>query len=227
VTEKLPAITPELLLRAYEIGLFPMSEDADDPTIFWVEPQRRGIIPLDGFHVPSRLARTVRSERFRVAVDRDFDAVIAACAATGGRKRERTWINARIRELYRELFALGHCHTVEAYEGEALVGGLYGVSLGAAFFGESMFARARDASKVALVHLVALLRQGGYELLDTQFVTPHLATFGAVELARPLYMRKLAAAVAARPRADAWRGAPTGARALALVAGEAGASARA
>ncbi|SDR63100.1 leucyl/phenylalanyl-tRNA--protein transferase [Rhizobiales bacterium GAS191] len=215
----LPLITPELLLRAYEIGLFPMAEDADDPTIYWVEPERRGIIPLDGFHVPARLARTVRSDRFRIEIDRDFDAVIAGCASIGDAKRQRTWINARIRALYGELFAIGHCHTVEAYHGEELVGGLYGVSLGAAFFGESMFSRQRDASKVALVHLVARLKRGSYLLLDTQFVTPHLASFGARELPRPAYLRHLQRATQESPSADAWRPdrALNGAEALAAI----------
>jgi len=155
-----------------------MAEDADDPSLFWVEPRERGVIPLDGFRVAKRLARTVRSDRFEIRVDRDFDAVIAHCA-TSGEGRDRTWINARIRRLYGELFDLGHCHTVEAYRDGRLVGGLYGVRLGAAFFGESMFHTVRDASKVALVHLVARLKAGGFTLLDTQFVTDHLAQFGA------------------------------------------------
>ena len=204
MSQPLPTITPELVLRAYEIGLFPMAEDAQDPTIYWVEPQRRGIIPLDDFHVPVRLARTVRSDRFRIRVDYDFDAVIEGCASIGGLKRQRTWINARIRSLYRQLFDMGQCHTVEAYQGNMLAGGLYGVSLGAAFFGESMFSRIRDASKVALVHLVALLRHGGYALLDTQFVTPHLATFGAVELARGAYLARLKRATSRQPSHEAW-----------------------
>jgi leucyl/phenylalanyl-tRNA--protein transferase len=204
VSHPLPVITPELLLRAYEIGLFPMAEDADDPSIYWIEPERRGIIPLDAFHVPTRLARTVRSQRFRIEIDQDFDAVIEGCAGAGGAKRQRTWINARIRALYRELFDKGYCHTVEAYQGGMLMGGLYGVSLGGAFFGESMFSRARDASKVALVHLVALLKRSGYLLLDTQFVTPHLATFGAVELSRPSYLQRLKRAIEGEPCADAW-----------------------
>ena len=153
---------------------------------------------------PARLARTVRSQRFRIEIDRDFDAVIEGCASASGARRQRTWINARIRALYRELFEEGHCHTVEAYQGETLVGGLYGVSLGAAFFGESMFSRTRDASKVALVHLVARLRRGGYLLLDTQFVTPHLATFGAVELSRPAYLMRLKRATARKPPANVW-----------------------
>jgi len=200
----LPVITPDLLLRAYEIGLFPMAEDAEDPSLHWIEPERRGVIPLDGLHVSRRLARTVRSGRFRIEVDRDFAAVIDGCAGTNGNKRPRTWINARIRALYGELFELGHCHTVEAYLGEGLAGGLYGVSLGAAFFGESMFSRVRDASKVTLVHLVALLRAGGYRLLDTQFVTPHLASLGALEVARHAYLRRLREAVSGKPSVEAW-----------------------
>jgi len=187
-------ITPEILLKAYAAGIFPMAEDADDPSLFWVEPRERGVIPLDGFHVPKRLARTVRSDRFEVRVDQNFDDVIAGCAAPA-LDREKTWISARIRQLYGELFDLGYCHTVEVYEGNRLVGGLYGVALGSAFFGESMFHRARDASKVALVHLVARLLAGGFTLLDTQFVTEHLAQFGAVEVPRREYKRLLRDAV--------------------------------
>jgi leucyl/phenylalanyl-tRNA--protein transferase len=183
-------ITPEVLLKAYACGIFPMAENADDPSIYWVEPDERGIIPLRGFHVPQRLARTIRADRFEIAVDRDFDAVIEGCAAPG-RDRARTWINARIRALYSRLHEIGHCHTVEAYEDGRLVGGLYGVRLGGAFFGESMFHVARDASKVALVHLVARLRAGGFTLLDTQFVTDHLRTFGAVEVPRTRYHKLL------------------------------------
>ena len=187
-------ITPEVLLRAYACGIFPMAESADDPTIFWVEPPERGIIPLEGFHVPSRLARTVRSERFTIRVNHDFEGVLDGCAepAPG---RARTWINERIRKLYRGLHEIGHCHSVEAYQDGALVGGLYGVHLGAAFFGESMFHRARDASKIALVHLVARLHAGGYRLLDTQFVTEHLRTFGAVEVPKRRYHRLLEEAI--------------------------------
>ena len=187
-------ITPEVLLKAYACGIFPMAESAEDPALYWIEPEKRGVIPLDRFHVPARLARTVRSDRFTVAVDRDFDAVIAGCAAPMP-GRARTWINTRIRTLYRKLYERGDCHTVEVYEDGALVGGLYGVSLGRAFFGESMFHRARDASKVALVHLVARLKAGDYRLLDTQFVTDHLKTFGAVEVARPDYHKLLDAAL--------------------------------
>ena len=149
-------ITTDVLLKAYACGIFPMAESADDPALYWIEPDMRGIIPLEGFHVPARLARTVRSTPWTVHVDRDFDAVIEGCAEPK-QDRARTWINARIRRIYRALFERGHCHTVEVYDGNELVGGLYGVSLGRAFFGESMFHRARDASKIALVHLVARL----------------------------------------------------------------------
>src|SRR5215475_1267589 len=183
-------ITPEVLLKAYACGIFPMAESADDPALYWIEPERRGIIPLDRFHIPGRLARTIRSDRFSVSVDRDFDAVLDGCSEPMP-GRSRTWINGRIRTLYRKLYQRGDCHTVEVYEDEQLVGGLYGVSLGRAFFGESMFHRARDASKVALVHLVARLRAGGYRLLDTQYVTEHLRTFGAVEIPKRRYHRLL------------------------------------
>jgi leucyl/phenylalanyl-tRNA---protein transferase len=187
-------ITPEVLLKAYACGIFPMAESAEDPALYWIEPEHRGIIPLDRFHVPNRLARTVRSSRFMVVVDRDFDAVVDGCSQPM-RGRTRTWINARIRSLYRKLYERGDCHTVEVYEGGDLVGGLYGVSLGRAFFGESMFHRARDASKVALVHLVARLKAGHYRLLDTQFVTEHLRMFGAIEVSRPAYHKLLDAAL--------------------------------
>jgi len=187
-------ITPEVLLKAYACGIFPMAESAEDPALYWIEPERRGIIPLDRFHVPNRLARTMRSDRFTVAVDRDFDAVLDGCSQPMP-GRTRTWINARIRNLYRRLHERGDCHTVEVYEGGELVGGLYGVSLGRAFFGESMFHRARDASKVALVHLVARLKAGRYRLLDTQFVTEHLRIFGAIEVSRPAYHKLLDAAL--------------------------------
>jgi len=179
-------ITPELLLRAYSVGMFPMAENADDPSLFWVEPKMRGVFPLDGLIVGRRLARTVRSDRFEVGVDRDFEAVIEGCAAVAP-DRSGTWINGRIRRLYRALFDLGHAHTVECRQDGALVGGLYGVAIGGAFFGESMFHRASDASKVALVHLVARLRTGGFRLLDTQFLTPHLAQLGAIEVTRENY----------------------------------------
>jgi leucyl/phenylalanyl-tRNA--protein transferase len=188
-------ITPEVLLKAYACGIFPMAESAEDPALYWIEPDMRGIIPLEGFHVPSRLARTVRTTSFTVWVNRDFDGVIDGCAEPKT-ERNRTWINARIRRIYRSLFEHGHCHSVEIYDGETLVGGLYGVSLGRAFFGESMFHHARDASKIALVHLIARLRAGGYRLLDTQFVTDHLKTFGAVEVPKRRYHRMLEEAIA-------------------------------
>src|SRR5215471_14369488 len=179
-------ITPEVLLRAYACGIFPMAESADDPTLFWVEPEMRGAIPLDGFRISSRLARTARSDAFTITVNQAFKAVIAGCAAPA-EGREDTWINKRIRDLYSGLHALGHGHSVEAWQDGDLVGGLYGVSLGRAFFGESMFHRVRDASKVALVHLVARLIAGGFELLDTQYVTEHLKSFGAIEIPRRRY----------------------------------------
>lgn len=179
-------LTPEVLLRAYAAGIFPMAESADDPSLFWVEPEMRGLIPLDDFHLPSRLARTVRADRFDVTVDGDFDAVIDACAAAMP-DRPETWINRRIRALFVELFALGHAHSVECRREGRLVGGLYGLAIGGAFFGESMFHRETDASKVALVHLVARLRRGGYRLLDAQFQTSHLAQFGTREVPRAAY----------------------------------------
>jgi len=182
-----PMLTPELLLRAYAEGLFPMAERQDDPDLFWVSPEKRGVIPLDRFHVSRRLAKTVRSDRFTVGFDHAFVDVMRACAAT----RPETWINAEILRLYTALHASGHAHSVECRREGALVGGLYGVSLGGAFFGESMFSLERDASKVALVHLVAQLIRGGYALLDTQFITAHLAQFGAVEIPRVAYLARL------------------------------------
>jgi leucyl/phenylalanyl-tRNA--protein transferase len=183
-------ITPEVLLRAYACGIFPMAESADDPSLFWVEPEIRGVIPLDGFRIASRLARTVRTDVFAVTVDHAFKAVISGCAAPQP-GRSDTWINKRISDLYIALHGLGHAHSVEVWIGDDLVGGLYGVNLGRAFFGESMFHRARDASKVALVHLVARLISGGFELLDTQYVTEHLRSFGAVEIPRRRYLTLL------------------------------------
>jgi leucyl/phenylalanyl-tRNA--protein transferase len=196
-------ITPEILLRAYAVGIFPMAEDADDPALFWVEPRERGVLPLEAFHVGRRLVRTVRSDRFEMRVDHDFDAVIDGCAARS-RERDKTWINSRIRRLYRELFDIGHCHTVESYRDGRLVGALYGVRLGGAFFGESMFHRERDASKVALVHLAARLRAGGFRLLDTQFLTEHLLQFGAVEVPRRVYKRLLQEAIEAPAEWSVW-----------------------
>jgi leucyl/phenylalanyl-tRNA--protein transferase len=189
-------LTPQVLLKAYACGIFPMAESADDPGLYWIEPEARGIIPLGRFHIPKRLARTVRQDEFEIHIDRDFDAVIAGCAdvAPG---RNKTWINTRIRRLYADLFELGHCHTIEAWHDGRLVGGLYGVRLGAAFFGESMFTRVRDASKVALVHLVARLKVGGFRLLDTQFTTDHLKQFGAVDVDRRQYHHLLEKAIGA------------------------------
>jgi leucyl/phenylalanyl-tRNA--protein transferase len=179
-------VTPEVLLKAYACGIFPMADSAEDPELHWYEPELRGVMPLDEFHVPSRLARTVRSDRFTVAINRNFDAVMEGCASPLP-GRQRTWINARIRTLYRKLYDRRHCHSVEVYRGDALVGGLYGVTLGRAFFGESMFHIERDASKVALVHLVARLIAGGFILLDTQMITDHLKTFGAIEIPQRQY----------------------------------------
>ena len=187
-------ITPEVLLKAYACGIFPMAENAEDPALYWIEPEMRGIIPLDRFHISARLARTVRADRFTVTVNRDFDGVLDGCAESRP-GRPRTWINARIRILYRKLYERRHCHSLEVYDGDTLVGGLYGVTLGRAFFGESMFHRARDASKVALVHLVARIKAGGFKLLDTQFVTDHLKTFGAIEVPRRQYHKLLEAAL--------------------------------
>lgn len=187
-------ITPQVLLKAYACGIFPMAESAEDPGLYWIEPERRGIIPLDRFHIPHRLARTVRSDVFEVRVDHDFDAVIDGCAEPVPTRR-KTWINGRIRRLYGDLHAIGHGHSIETWRDGRLVGGLYGVRLGKAFFGESMFSRERDASKVALVHLVARLVAGDFTLLDTQFVTDHLARFGAVEIGRRDYQRLLDAAL--------------------------------
>src|SRR6476646_3025186 len=211
-------ITPEVLLRAYACGIFPMAESADDPTLFWVEPEIRGVIPLDGFRISSRLARTVRSDAFAVTVNTAFKAVIAGCAAPQP-GREDTWINKRIRDLYIGLHQLGHAHSVEVWNNDDLVGGLYGVSLGRAFFGESMFHRARDTSKVALVHLVARLIAGGFMLLDTQYVTEHLRSFGAVEISRRRYRTLLDKAIAGEP-ADFMRlqTSISGEEALAIIA---------
>jgi leucyl/phenylalanyl-tRNA--protein transferase len=188
-------LTPEILLAAYAAGIFPMAESADDPELFWVEPQRRGILPLDSFHVPRRLRRVVRHGGFEVRVDSAFEAVMRGCAELSD-KRPNTWINDEILRLYAALFRRGAAHSVECWRADALVGGLYGVSLGAAFFGESMFSRVTDASKVALVHLVARLKRGGYRLLDTQFLTPHLARFGGIEIPKSRYRRLLAEALA-------------------------------
>ena len=189
-----PAITPDILLRAYSIGLFPMAESADDPEIFWVEPEVRGVLPLDQFHVSHSLAKKLRRKPFDIRFDSAFEQVIEKCAEPAG-DRPSTWINATIRKLYCELHAMGHAHSVEAFEGEELVGGLYGVSLGSAFFGESMFSRRTDASKICLVHLVERLKARGFTLLDTQFTTEHLKTFGAIDIPKEEYLEKLKDAV--------------------------------
>ncbi|MBS7810664.1 leucyl/phenylalanyl-tRNA--protein transferase [Roseococcus pinisoli] len=187
-------ITPELMLRAYRIGLFPMAESRDARTLYWLDPEQRGVIPLDGFHLPKRLARRLRQAPYRITADRDFARVIDECAAPRPSSPD-SWINAEIRSLFLTLHEQGHAHSIEAWQGEELVGGLYGVALGGAFFGESMFSRQVDASKIALVHLVARLRLGGFTLLDAQFQTSHLAQFGTEEVPRATYKHLLANAV--------------------------------
>lgn len=189
-TSHTAAITPEILLRAYAAGLFPMAESADDPEIFWVQPEMRGVIPLDGFHVSKSLAKTIRRRPFDIRFNTAFDQVIAKCGEPAP-DRPSTWINPMILMLYKELHRLGYAHSVEAWEGEELVGGLYGVSLGSAFFGESMFSRRTDASKICLVHLVERLREKGFTLLDTQFTTDHLKSFGAIDVPKRDYEKLL------------------------------------
>lgn len=189
-------ITPDLLLQAYRIGVFPMGERRDDPKLYWLDPRLRAVLPLDGFHLPRRLARTVRSAQFEVTADQAFGDVLRACAEPRPGHPE-SWINEPIVELYSELHRRGHAHSVECRRAGELVGGLYGVSVGAAFFGESMFSRGRDASKVALVHLVARLIKSGFRLLDCQFMTEHLRSFGAIEVPREEFRVMLAEAVAA------------------------------
>ena len=206
MSRRIMEVTPELVLRAYRAGLFPMAETRRGHRLYWLDPERRGVLPLDRFHLPRRLLRTVRSGPYTVTTDQDFAAVIAACA-TSAPGREDTWINPDIERLFSLLHRQGHAHSVECRLDGALVGGLYGVSLGGAFFGESMFSRARDASKVALVHLVARLRAGGYQLLDTQFTTSHLEQFGTEEVPRDDYKRLLAAAVDVRAGWDVTDGA--------------------
>nr|WP_112315147.1 leucyl/phenylalanyl-tRNA--protein transferase [Rhodovulum viride] len=183
-------LTPLTLLRAYAMGIFPMAESRHDPRIFWVNPRKRGIFPLDGFHISKSLARTIRRGRFEIRADTAFEGVVQGCAS-----RPETWINDEIYRLYRQLFELGHAHTMEVWQNEELVGGVYGVTLGAAFFGESMFSRRTDASKVALAYLVDRLRIGGFTLFDTQFLTDHLASLGAIEIERDDYLLRLERAV--------------------------------
>ncbi|WP_306143777.1 leucyl/phenylalanyl-tRNA--protein transferase [Roseibium sp. MMSF_3412] len=187
-------ITPQVLLKAYACGLFPMAESADDPGLFWLEPEQRGILPFHAFHLPRRLKRTIRNDIFEIRVSTDFQRVIDGCAEPMP-GRQKTWINREIRRLYGELFDMGYCHTVEAWQEGDLVGGLYGVSLNGAFFGESMFTFKTDASKVCLAHLVARLIVGGYSLLDTQFVTDHLSKFGTLEVTQSDYNDRLSEAL--------------------------------
>lgn len=187
-------LTADLVLRAYRAGIFPMAEDADDDDVFWVCPEMRGILPLEGFHVSKSLRKAIRQSPFEIRIDTDFMGVIEGCA-TAGTDRDRTWINPSIRKIYGQLFVRGICHTVEVWEDDALVGGLYGLAIGAAFFGESMFHRRTNASKMALVHLVERLRAGGFVLCDTQFVTDHLRSFGGTEIPRADYELRLADAL--------------------------------
>lgn len=187
-------IDVDILLRAYSIGLFPMADSADDPELFWVEPEVRGIIPLNDFHVSKSLTKAIRKKPFDIRFDTAFDQVMTGCAAEAP-DRPSTWINDTIRKLYVELHEIGHAHSVEAWEGDELVGGLYGVSLGSAFFGESMFSRRTNASKICLVHLVERLREKGFTLLDTQFTTEHLKTFGAIDVPKADYAKLLERAV--------------------------------
>ena len=189
-------LTPDIVLRAYARGIFPMAQDRHSAELFWIDPDTRGILPLDALHVSRRLARTVRSGRFEIRIDTEFDTVVLRCADPAPGRME-TWINAEIISLYAALHAAGNAHSVECWRDETMVGGLYGVSIGGAFFGESMFSRETDSSKVALVHLVARLRHGGYRHLDTQFVTKHLTTMGVVEISRAEYHRRIADALTA------------------------------
>ena len=179
-------ITPQILLKAYAAGIFPMAESAEDNALYWVEPEERGIFPLDGLHISRTLRKRIRQRRFDIRIDTAFQDVIAACAEKQP-DRKTTWINQRIKSLYGQLYKMGCCHSVECWNGQELVGGLYGVRIGGAFFGESMFSRETDASKVALVHLVARLRAGGFHLLDAQFTTPHLESLGARSISRADY----------------------------------------
>jgi leucyl/phenylalanyl-tRNA---protein transferase len=191
------SITPEIVLRAYAAGVFPMAESADDPVLHWVEPEERGILPLSAFHIPHSLRKVVKRREYDIRIDSDFEAVIAACAEPTD-QRPSTWINKRILKLYTELHQMGYAHSIESWQSGELVGGLYGIKLGAAFFGESMFSRRTNASKVALVHLVARLRFGGFQLLDAQFMNDHLVQFGAIPVSRATYIKMLDAALGGR-----------------------------
>lgn len=185
------SLTPDILLHGYSIGIFPMAEHRDDPEIFWVDPKKRGVLPLDGFHISRSLAKRMRSTDLRVSVDEDFEGVVDGCA-----DRVDTWINPEIRSLYFALHARGQAHSLEIWDDDELVGGVYGVTLGAAFFGESMFSRRTDASKMALACLTEMLRRGGFVLFDTQFITDHLGSLGGVEITRGKYQELLDAALA-------------------------------
>ena len=183
-------LTTKILLEAYRSGVFPMAEDRNSSKLFWVNPQERGVVPLNRFHISRSLTRQLRKEQHQIKINHDFDAVIASCA-----ERDDTWINRDIQRAYRRLFDIGHVHTTEVYDGSRLVGGVYGVSIGAAYFGESMFSHTTNASKIALAYLVDRLRLAGFQLFDTQFITPHLASLGAIEISRDTYLAALSVAV--------------------------------
>ena len=214
----LDELTPEILLRAYAMGIFPMSDGRDDPEIHWIDPRQRGVLPLDGFHLSRSLAKRIRSARFRVTVDTAFREVVAACAM-----REETWISHRIERLYTTLHDMGFAHSIEVWDQDRLVGGVYGVTLGAAFFGESMFSCATDASKVALAYTVHRLRAGGFRLFDTQFLTPHLASLGGREVPRGDYHHQLAEALQGRASfsPEGYSPSPLGVSSLAGASGKA------
>ncbi len=192
-------LTPEIILRAYAAGIFPMAESRDDTDLFWVDPEQRGVFPLDGLYISRSLKKRIRQNRFEIRYDSDFTAVIRSCAESND-DRDETWINSEIIQLYTRLFHMGHAHTVECWQDNELVGGLYGISLNGAFFGESMFSRKSDASKIALVHLIARLTEDGFTLLDTQFVTEHLESLGAIEIPRDEYHLQLDDALSVEAR---------------------------
>ena len=198
-------VTPELIVRAYRAGIFPMAEDAEDEDLFWVSPEMRGIMPLDGFHASKSLGKAMRKSEWTVKVDTDWHGIIEGCA-TVGEDRDNTWINQTIRAVYGALFERGVAHTVEVWDDDELVGGLYGLAIGGAFFGESMFHRRTDASKMAMAHLVERLNAGGFVLLDTQFITPHLASLGGIEIPRAEYEDRLGQALVLDGDWGAWDG---------------------